>query len=196
MDNVRAWIRKNHDDLLQKLNSVLFEEEYAKYAKGDILDWELQSLNFFYSGHPLTGVEVPKSIELSKYSDILEGEIVGHFVIKNKYIPKMKLHTIFGTVIDKDRTKGIVTLATTDSVVDVKFFKQQYAKYVQEGELETDDPDNESYATNFFDKGTHLLITGIKRGDMFVPKVYKNSGIAEVIKVKVENKKIVGTEVK
>lgn len=191
MDNVRAWIKANHDTLLNQLNSTLFEEEFAKYAKGDILDWELQSLNFFYSGHPLTGVQVPPQIQISNYNDIKEGEIVGHFVIKNKYIPKMRLHTIFGTVIDKDRTKGIVTLATIDAVVDVKFFKQQFAKYVQEG-----GDDEDSYATNFFDKGTHLLITGIKRGDMFLPKVYKNSGIAEVIKVTVKDKKIVETETK
>lgn len=196
MNNVRSWIKSNHDELLEKLNNILFQEEFQKYAKGNILDWELQSLNFFYSGHPLTGVELPKTIQLSNYNEIKEGEIVGHFVIQGKYIPKMKLSTIFGTVIDKDRTKGIVTLSTLDAVVDVKFFKQQFAKYVQEGEIESEDPENESYATNFFDKGTHLLITGIKRGDMFVPKVYKNSNIAEVIKVTIENKKIIATETK
>ena len=79
-----------------------------KYARGTILDWELQSLNFFYSGHPLDGIEIP--IETVKYSDIREGEIVGHFMIKGKTIPKLKLHTIIGTVIDKDKQKVLLRL--------------------------------------------------------------------------------------
>lgn len=187
MNNVRAWIKSNHDLLLEKLNDTLFEEEYKKYASGTILDWELQSLNFFYSGHPLDGIK--PNIEISNYNDVVENEIVGHFHIKGKFIPKMKLHTIFGTVIDKDRTKSIVTLATTDAVVDVKLFKQQFAKYVHEGEI---DEDEDGYVRdeNFFQKGTHLLVTGIKRGDMFLPKTYKNTGIQEIVKVVIKDGEI------
>ena len=53
-------------ELLEKLNDSLFQTEYKKYASGDILDWELDSLNFFYSGHPLDGIEVP--IKITKYT--------------------------------------------------------------------------------------------------------------------------------
>lgn len=194
MDNIRNWIKKNHDELLEKLNDTLFQEEYQKYARGTILDWELQSLNFFYSGHPLDGVEIP--IETISYKDIKEGEIVGHFFIKGKYIPKMKLNTIVGTVIDKDKTKSIVTLATKDSVVDVKFYKQQFAMYAHEDDLEEDDEDYKPNEENFFQKGTHLLITGVKRGDMFVPKVYRNSGIQEVLKVEVKDGKFISFKAK
>jgi len=189
MNNVRSWINSNHDYLLGELNDTIFSEEFEKYAYGDILDWELQSLNFFYSGHPLDKVEFP--LEVENYNEIKEGEIVGHFLIKGKSIPKMKLHSIAGTVIDKDKTKSVVTLATKDAVVDVKFYKQQFAKFAHESNLEEDDENYKPNEENFLEKGTHLVITGIKRGGMFVPKVYKNTGIHSVLKAIVQDGKFI-----
>lgn len=185
MNNIRTWINTNHDYLISELNDTIFSEEYEKYARGNILDWELQSLNFFYSGHPLDGIEFP--IEVQNYNKIREGEIVGHFLIKGKSIPKMKLSTISGTVIDKDKTKSIVTLATKESVVDVKFYKQQFAKFAHESNLDEDDENYKPNEENFLEKGTHLVITGIKRGDMFIPKVYKNTGIQSILKAIVKD---------
>ena len=75
MDNVRAWIRQDHDHLLHELNDTLLAEELDKYGRGNILDWELQSLNFFYSGHPLDGVDIPlKSLamKISKKVKLLD----------------------------------------------------------------------------------------------------------------------------
>lgn len=186
---VRNWIRDNHDKLLSQLNNEIYSEEFEKYMRGNILDWELQSLNFFYSGHPLDNIEIP--MEVSDYNKMKEGEVVGHFLIKGKTIPKLKLYTIVGTVIDKDKTKSIVTIATKDAVVDVKFYKQQYAKYAHESNLEEDDENYKPNEENFFEKGTHLAITGVKRGDMFLPKVYKQTGIQEVLKVIVKDGKFI-----
>lgn len=189
MDTVRKWIKDNHERLLKELNDEIFGAEFQKYARGTILDWELQALNFFYSGHPLDGVEIP--IDISKYSDVKEGEVIGHFLIKGKSIPKMRLHTIVGTVIDKNKQKSIVTLATKDAVVDVKFYKQQFAKYAHESNIDEDDENYVPNEENFFEKGTHLAITGIKRGDMFLPKVYRNTGLQEVLKMVVKDGKFV-----
>jgi DNA polymerase-3 subunit alpha len=189
MNNVRTWIREKHDFLLSELNDTIFSEEFEKYARGNILDWELQSLNFFYSGHPLDRVEFP--LEIESYNDIREGEIVGHFLIKGKNIPKMKLHTIAGTVIDKDKTKSVVTLATRDAVVDVKLYKQQFAKFAHESNLDEDDENYKPNEENFLEKGTHLVLTGIKRGDMFIPKVYKNTGIHSILKAIIQDGKFI-----
>jgi hypothetical protein len=186
MNKVRSWLKLNEKTLLTQLNSTLYNEEFEKYAKGDILDWELEALNFFHSGHPLHNIELP--IEITKLADINEGEIVGFFSIQGKQIPELKLATIIGTVIDKDKVKSIVTLSTPDGVIDVKFYKQQYAKFAHESE-ENDEEHNED---NFFEKGTHLAITGVKRGDMFVPKVYKKSGIDPIMKIELDkNRKFV-----
>jgi DNA polymerase-3 subunit alpha len=189
MDRVRGWIKRNHATLLIALNDELLKEEMDKYAQGTILDWELQALNFFYSGHPLDGVELP--IETTKYENVTEGEIVGHFLIDGKTIPKKKLHTIVGTVIAKDKQKSLVTLATKDDVVDVKLYKQQFAKYTHKSNLKEGDEGYQANEIDFFEKGTHLAITGIKRGDMFLPKVYKRSGIHEILKITVEGDKFI-----
>ena len=185
MNNVRSWMKENKSSLLKELNQELFNEEFQKYAKGNILDWELQSLNFYYSGHPLKGIDLPMPI--SKYNEIQEGEIIGHWLIKGKSIPQLKLHSIFGTVIDKDRQKSIVTLATEDAVVDVKLYKQQFARYIQESHYDENDENYTANEENFFEKGTHLVITGIKRGDMFLPKTYKKTKIKEIMKVIIED---------
>ena len=185
MNKVREWIKANHDTLLEALNEELLAEEMEKYAKGTILDWELESLNFFYSGHPLDGVEFP--IEISKYDDIVEGETVGHFLINGKTIPKMKLHTIVGTVIDKDKQKSLVTIATKETVVDVKLYKQQFAKYAHKTNLSPEDENYNPNEVDFFEKGNHLTITGVRRGDMFVPKVYKRTGIHEMLLTVIED---------
>ena len=58
----------------------------------------------------------------------------------------------------------MATIQCPDGGVNVKFYKDLCATY--NAEL----PDQPS----FFNKGTHLWITGIKRGPTFVPKVYKN----------------------
>ena len=36
---------------------------------------------------------------------------------------------------------------------------------------------------SFFAKGTNLLVTGIKRGSTFVPKVYKSTGSKAILKI-------------
>ena len=181
MDKVRKWIKDNMKELLEKLNEALFKLEYDKYAQGNILDWELEALNFFYSGHPLDNVKIP--LEYVKYSDMREGDIVGQFMIKGKSYPKYRTQTIVGTVIDKNNVTGVVTLATKEDVVDVKCFKQLYSFYSHESK----DENGEIVDENFFIKGTHLAVTGIKRGDMFIPKVYKGSKLKEFVKIVIED---------
>ena len=75
MNKPRAYIKAHHDELLEKLNNLLFEEEYAKYATGDKLQWELDSLNFYYSGHPLANIELP--VETTPVANLMENEFDG-----------------------------------------------------------------------------------------------------------------------
>ena len=42
----------------------------------------------------------------------------------------MKLYTIAGTVIDRDRTKGLVTLQCPDGVVSLKVYKDLFATFM------------------------------------------------------------------
>jgi len=181
MNKPRAYIKAHHDELLSILNDKLFEEEYKKYADGDQLQWELDGLNFYSSGHPLSKVELP--IDITLVANLMENEFDGFWMIKGKQVPKYMLRSIMGTVIDKDKTKGLVTLQTVDGgVIDIKIFKQQFARYSHVISNETEDG-KDILEDSFFEKGTHLLITGILRGEVFSPKVYKNTGFDAILKI-------------
>ena len=185
MNKVRTFIRTNHDDLLKQLNDKLFAAEWNKYASGDELKWELDSLNFYYSGHPLSKLILP--VDISGVKDLAEDEFDGFWTIKGKQVPKYKLRTIVGAVIDKDTTKGTFILSCPDGVVNVKVFKQQFARYAHTLS-ETDDDGNKTILENsFFDKGTFLAVTGILKGDTFIPKVYRNTGFDAILKIVLDN---------
>ena len=66
-------------------------------------------------------------------------------------------------------------------------YRSQFSKYDQTLSTVNDDGTKNLIQDSFFKKGTHLMITGIKRGDMFIPKVYKDIGIAPILKVEIEN---------
>lgn len=174
MDIVRAYIKPHAEELLIKLNNKLFENEFNKYCSGDKLQWELDSINFYFDGHPLNKV-IPEinEVVIDRVEDIVEGAQDGEFVIKGNIIPRMKLFTIAGTVLDRDTTKGLVTIQCPDGVVNVKVYKDLFALY---NKTITDESGEKIIDESFFDKGQHLLITGIQRGMTFVPKVYKNTG--------------------
>lgn len=181
MNTVRSWIQVNHDALVIALNKELYAEQKRKYAHGNLLDWELQALNFFHSGHPLSRVTLP--IETNRLDELVEDNVVGYWDIRGKKIPKMYLYVLKGTVIEKNKQKSSFTLAVPDGVIEVKVFKQQYAKLVHESDLDEDDEDYMPNEENFLEKGTHLLVIGIKRGDMFLPKTYKRTGYAPISKI-------------
>lgn len=181
MNKVRTFIKSNHDNLLQQLNDRLFAAEWEKYAEGDELKWELDSMSFYYSGHPLTKLELP--IPISGVKELQENEFDGFWTIKGKQVPKYRLRTIIGTVIDKDTTKGTFILSCPDGVINVKVFKQQFARYAHTLS-ETDEEGNKTILENsFFDKGTHLAVTGVLKGDTFMPKTYRNTGFDPILKI-------------
>ena len=181
MNKVRAFIKSNHDNLLQQLNDKLFAAEWNKYASGDELKWELDSMSFYYSGHPLVNLELP--ISISGVKELQENEFDGFWTIKGKQVPKYKLRTIIGTVIDKDTTKGTFILSCPDGVINVKVFKQQFARYAHTISEMDDDGNKTVLENSFFDKGTHLAVTGILKGDTFIPKVYKSTGFDPILKI-------------
>jgi DNA polymerase-3 subunit alpha len=126
-------------------------------------------------------VELP--IEISGVKDLVENEFDGFWTIKGKQVPKYRLRTIIGAVIDKDTTEGTFTLSCPDGVINVKVFKQQFARYAHTLS-ETDEEGNKTILENsFFDKGTFLAVTGILKGDTFMPKTYRNTGFDPILKI-------------
>jgi DNA polymerase-3 subunit alpha len=170
-DTTRVWIKNNMEDLIEKIFEIEWKEEYDKYASGDILQWELDSLNFYHSGHPLTNVKFP--YENTALIDLKENDFDGYWQIKGNSIPKLNLKMISGTVLVVNKKANIVVLSCPDGVMRVKCYKSQYAKYDKTVENEW----GEIIQEGFFKKGTHLRVNGFLRDGVFIPKVYgKNNG--------------------
>ena len=182
-DKISQYIKANQAALLEKLNRKLFEDEWNKYCSGDELRWQLDSMNFYFAGHPLIKPiqQMGRIVDIDKLEDIVEGAQDGSFFIKGKTIPKFHLYTIAGTVIDKDKTKGLVTIQCPDGVVSLKVYKDLFATFVAVATK------GDEVQDSFFEKGTHLLVTGIKRGATFVPKVYKNTGRKAIMKINLDD---------
>jgi DNA polymerase III subunit alpha len=177
MEIVSNYIKANSSTLLETLNNRLFKDKYEHYCSGDKLKWQLDSMNFYFDGHPLTKAKSQIDIDIDRLEDIVEGKEEGFFLIKGKQIPKMHLYTIIGTVIDKDKVKGIVTIQCPDGIVNLKLYKDLFATF-------NTDLVNQS---SFLERGTHLMVTGVKRGPTFVPKVYKNTGRKAIVKINIDS---------
>lgn len=76
MDVIRTWIKSNLKDLIDAFHKVEFETEFNKYAIGSELKWELDSLNFYHSGHPLASLVTP--ITTTPLDRIVDGEFDGY----------------------------------------------------------------------------------------------------------------------
>lgn len=183
MAPLRKYITDNKQTLLAKLNNRLFTNEYQKYCSGDLLQWELDSMNFYFSGHPLQKVIKQLPYVVNSVDDIVEGAQDGFFYIKGKEIPRMKLYTLAGTVIDKDTTKGLVSLQCPSGVVCLKIYKNLFATLAATISEVDISGEKEIEQDSFFEKGTHLLVTGIQRGATFVPKTYKSTGRNSILRI-------------
>jgi DNA polymerase III subunit alpha len=189
MENVRKFIVENHDRLLEEYNKKAFEEEWNKYAAGNVLQWELEALNFYHSGHELNGVAKTMHHEITPIQNIKEDDVIGTFNIDGKSFPKYKIRHIIGTVLDKDKLKHTVTLSTPEGIIMIKVYRSQFSKYDQVLSTVADDGTKNLIQDSFFKKGVHLMVTGIKRGDMFIPKVYKEVGTAPILQIEIEGGK-------
>lgn len=188
MNDVREWLTIHQDVLVKAYNEKIMQNNWDKYASGDILTWELDALNFYHTGHELLGMGPSLPVLVSPINIIPDNEISGTFNIKGKVFPKYNIRHIIGTVLDSDKMKHLVTLSTPEGITMIKVYRSQYAQYDQivshmEDGVKVIDEDS------FFKKGTFLLISGIKRGEYFVPKVYKQMDIQPIMRIQVDNNK-------
>lgn len=86
-----------------------------------------------------------------------------------------ELHHICGTVLNKNKIKGTVVLLTPNGVVNVKIWKNQFAKYDKQISAVQPDGKKKIMEKSWFQRGNLLYIQGIRQGDNFIPKAYKNS---------------------
>ena len=168
---------KNNKDILNDLNQKLFNEVWNKYANGNISKWEMDSVCFYYHNHELVNINKQK-YNISNYHDLSEEPIVDKIwtTKDGKEIPLFQLTRICGTVIDKNKTKNIVTLLSDEGVINLKIYRTQFSKYDKQVSVKDEVTGKKTIIErSWFTRGNKLMISGLRRGDFFIPKIYKSN---------------------
>ena len=177
MNPVRAWMKANQEEILNTLNRSLFEDVRDKYALGSLDKWDMDALGTYCHNHELANLN-KRAYNIVDFEDLdPEPVIASEFQTKDGGVIRMyEISRICGTVIDKDKNKSTVVLLTpTMQVVNVKVWKNQYAKWDRQISRKNPDGTKTIIEKSFFARGNKLIITGIRRDDDFVPKKYKST---------------------
>lgn len=129
MDIFRFWITENKEQILTDLNTIIFKEQWDKYAKGTISTWEMEALCYYYHEHELKNVNFGM-YGIANFFKLPEEPIIERTFEKGgKTINLFKLTKICGTCIAKNKNKATVTLLTCDGVVNVRFNKSYFSMF-------------------------------------------------------------------
>lgn len=183
MDVYRNWLGANQQEILTKLNDLIFMEDWNKYARGSYSTWEMETLCFYYHPHELANVNNSHYGFYNFYKLPEEPEIDYSFVKGGKKINIFKLYKICGTCIAKNKTKSIVTLLTTDGVVTVKFRKEYFSLFDKQISERQADGTKKVKEKSWFNRGNMIVVQGLRRGDDFVVKKYASSGGHQLYKI-------------
>ena len=176
MNVFRSWIADNKLNILRTLNTLIFKEDWEKYAKGTISAWEMEVLCFYYHEHELAHVNEARYGFVNFYNLPEEPVVERTFPKNGKQIPIFKLSCICGTCIAKNKTKGIVTILTNYGVVDVKYRKEYYALFDKQISELREDGTKKVVEKSWFNRGSMIVVMGMRSGDSFISKKYASSG--------------------
>lgn len=172
MDNLRTCLNA---ETLEKLNKLIFLDEWNKYAQGNISAWEMEVMCFYYHEHELAHLDNQKYGINDYFKLPEEPEVDRVFTKGDKQIKLFKLVKIAGTAIAKDKNKGLLYLLTTSGVVTVKVSRELMSLYDRQIS-EIVDGKKEIIEKSWLTKGNRLIITGYRQGEQFISKTYKSSG--------------------
>lgn len=176
MDVFREWLKTNHNDILQKLNFAIFYDDWKKYIKkNNYSAWEMEVLCFYYHEHELKEANLAKYGVQNFFTLSKEPIVEYSYPIKDKIINIYKLNKICGTCIAKNKNKSIVTLLTPNGVVDIKFNKEHFSLFDKQISEKQENGKKKIMERSFFQRGSMIMVTGIRSDDMFICKKYKNT---------------------
>lgn len=174
MNVMREYLKENSEEVLNKLNHTLFNEMWDKYCQGSLSKWEMDSLSCYIHEHELTAVN-NHYYGFSNYFNLPRNpQIEFTFTPKNsiREIPIFKIDRIIGTVLDRDKNKKSVTLLTTSGVVDIKIYGGAFTYYDKQISIKGADGKKHVVRKSDFSRGNKIIVTGMRREDMFIAKKY------------------------
>ncbi len=186
MDIIRPFIKDNNQLLLNEVNNRLMSDVWNKYCLGSISKWEMDSVSCYFHQHELQDVNY-RLCGFSNFFELNEQPEIDRIIeIKGKKIPLFKIHRICGTVLDRDKSKKMVTVLTREGVVNVRVFGEVFSYYDKQISERGADGKKHVIEKSAFSRGNKIIITGIRRENEFVMKKYKNTpyhGIELITKI-------------
>ena len=175
MDKVRDYIKNNQQELLDKINSKLIQDLWDKYCLGNISKWEMDSVSCYFHEHELSKVNLDE-YNFADFYELPEEPIIERWIpIKNSMVPILKIERIIGTVLDRDKSKRLVTLLTPSGVVTVKIFGAVFSEYDKQISQKGADGKKHVIEKSLFTRGNKIIVTGIRREDAFIAKKYSKT---------------------
>ena len=184
MDVFRDWISENKTEILENLNAVIFKEDWDKYTgKNNLSAWEMEVLCFYYHSHELKDINNKKYGFADFFALPQEPEVDRSFSKGGKTIHIYKLNTICGTCIAKNKTKSTVTILTTTGPVEVKFRKEYFSLF--DKQISEKGPDGVKHIVekSWFNRGSMIVVMGVRQGDNFIAKKYASSPGHQLYKI-------------
>ena len=166
---------KEDDWYLNKFNTSIFMEEWNKSANGTVESWEMEAMAFYSDKHDLDRVDFER-YGFAKYSELPKEPLVtSTYEWSGRTMENYQLHTIIGTVLDKNKSKRTFTLLTPHGVVVCRAFGRfsHYDRQIKQ--------DGKILELSWFTRGNQLMVTGFRRGDQFFLKAPKNEHTVQLI---------------
>lgn len=189
MDVFRNWIATNKDQILENLNTIIFKEDWDKYAyKNNLSAWEMEVLCFYYHEHELAHLNNTRYGFVDFYKLPEEPMVDRTFKKGGREIKIYKLFKICGTCIAKNKTKGTFTLMTTSGPVEVRDSREHFALYDKRISEIQPDGTKKIMEKSWFDRGNIIAILGMRSGDNFIMKKYASSNSHTIYRIVSINK--------
>lgn len=168
---VKKYIADNKEILLQQVNSIAIQEMLDKYWQTEE-EGELKALSFYY-GQSVLKTEPYASFIQTLYAQRTFESLNEEPIIEwqnEEGAKKFELTRIAVSAIGRDRQKCIIgCLDSEGNFFQAKVNKNTFKKYDKQI------TDEGGKHPSWFSKGSHLILTGYRNGDIFTVKSYKNS---------------------
>lgn len=154
------------EDAVNAFNNKTRALTWDKNCGGTREKWEMESICYYTDKHELDLLPIG-DYNTKNFCDLpKEPVIVATKQWRGREIHEFRVDVIAGTVVEKNKNKAIITLATpSGDVVDIKMDKGRFSYYDRTTE------NDKSWLT----RGNKLMIVGYRRGETFYPKVYRSN---------------------
>lgn len=186
MNIYRNWMNENQQQILFDFNLKIFKADWDKYAKCNspnlLSAWEMEVMCFYGHEHELQNLN-PKYGYADFASLPEEPEVERVFYKKGVPINLYKLSRIYGTCIAKNKNKSTVSLLTPSGVATVKFRKEYYSLFDKQISVRGADGKKHVVEKSWFNRGSMIVVTGMRRGTDFIAKKYSSTGGHQLYKI-------------